>query len=1432
MKRKLRLWLAILMSIVTVSVMPGTTALAAQTIYDNDTGTHGGYNYELWKDYGTTSMTLNDGGTFSCQWSNIGNALFRKGKKYNSDKTYQQLGGISCEYSCNYNPSGNSYLCIYGWTREPLVEYYIVESWGSWRPPGSNSKGTITVDGATYDIYETTRVNQPSIDGNTTFQQYWSVRQNKRTSGTINVSEHFKQWEARGMRMGKMYEVALTVEGYQSSGSANVTKNNIYVGTSPNPTSNPNPAPDTRSAFTTIEAEEYNSANSSTIEEIGTSGSGKGIGYIENGNTTTYKQIDFGNGANKFTATVATEQDTTIQIRSGSATGTLLGTLSVGSTGSWDSYKEMSTTISNISGKKDIVLVFSGPVNVDNFVFSGNGQVQPTTGPEPTSTPSGDRSAYSTIQAEDYDSSNATNIQTFNLSQGGSAIGYIENGNAITFKNVDFSNGAASVTAKVASQMSNTTIQVRAGGQYGTLLGTISVPNTNSWDSYQNVTQSISNVTGVTDITLVFSGPVNVDSFVFKGSSVAPTATPVPTTGPNPTATPTPRPTATPVPNTQDAYSNIQAENYDSKSGSNMETFNLSNGGSAIGYIENGYSTTYKNVNFGDTGALSITATVATEQDTSIQVRAGGSNGTLLGTINVGSTGSWDTYSNVSASISKTTGVKDITLVFSGAVNVDSFKFSTKKASGGGSGNTQNATLLNTYGSLLGNMGTCINYNELQDSNRLNALKQQYNSITLENEMKPDAILGSNPSLISVQEARNLGYYIPSNWQDSMVPRLNFSTVDNVMRICSQNGLKMRAHTLVWHSQTPGWFFRSNFNGSYGFVSTQVMDAREEFYVKSMINHVYNNQYGDCVYAWDVVNEHLHAQNSGWAGVYGNAKNASFVKNAFQYASDALKALGKRNSVKLFYNDYNTYEVTNDIVNLVKYINQNGKNCDGVGMQAHLDTSFPSAASFKSTIQTFLNNGFEVQITEFDATNNNESTQASYCYDIFKGILDCVKAGGNITGITVWGMYDSISWRASQNPLLFSGLNQPKQSYNSVLKAYTDSGFSVGEVGTNDPDPDDDPTPTPTGIPSGNISATDKIQAEDYDSNNASNIETFNLSEGGSAIGYIENGNAITFKNVDFGDGVASFKARVATENSTSIEIHANSVNGTLLGTLSVGSTGSWDTYREMSTNVSNITGVKDLVLVFSGAVNVDWFTFSKSGSAQTDTPDYTGKKLVAITFDDGPNTQTTPQILDILEREGVVASFFLIGQNINDSVKSVMQRQLALGCELNNHSWSHSDMGNMNYQQCQQEIQNTSNKIYQMVGVYPKFFRPPYISTSNTMYQAIDLPFICGMTCNDWENSTSAWQRSQTVLNNVKDGDIILLHDFAGNNQTVEALSTIIQGLKDRGYAFVTVSQLFELKGINPKQEYKMWNGAERIQGTADSIAKSAENQKRSAQN
>ncbi len=210
--------------------IPTMEVQAAQVFYDNVTGNEDGYDYELWKDSGSTSMTIKGGGTFECWWENIGNALFRKGVKFDCTQTYQQIGNISIDYGVDYQPNGNSYLCVYGWTRNPLVEYYIVESWGTWRPPGATSKGTITVDGGTYDVYETTRVNQPSIDGNTTFQQYWSVRTSKRTSGTISVTEHFKAWEGMGMQMGNLYEVALNVEGYQSSGWADVYQNNITIG--------------------------------------------------------------------------------------------------------------------------------------------------------------------------------------------------------------------------------------------------------------------------------------------------------------------------------------------------------------------------------------------------------------------------------------------------------------------------------------------------------------------------------------------------------------------------------------------------------------------------------------------------------------------------------------------------------------------------------------------------------------------------------------------------------------------------------------------------------------------------------------------------------------------------------------------------------------------------------------------------------------------------------------------------------------------------------------------------------------------------------------------------------------------------------------------------------------------------------------------------
>ena len=214
-------------TVVTASEV-ATEALPT-VITENELGTIDGYDYELWKDRGTTQMVLTGGGTFTCDWSDINNALFRTGMKFDCTKTWQEIGTIEVSYGADYYPVGNSYLCVYGWTREPLVEYYVVQSWGNWRPPGAQAIATVEIGDSQYDIYETERVNQPSIDGTQTFKQYWSVRKGKRTEDVIPLTEHFRVWEEQGLELGKLYEVALTVEGYQSSGTAKVYRNEITI---------------------------------------------------------------------------------------------------------------------------------------------------------------------------------------------------------------------------------------------------------------------------------------------------------------------------------------------------------------------------------------------------------------------------------------------------------------------------------------------------------------------------------------------------------------------------------------------------------------------------------------------------------------------------------------------------------------------------------------------------------------------------------------------------------------------------------------------------------------------------------------------------------------------------------------------------------------------------------------------------------------------------------------------------------------------------------------------------------------------------------------------------------------------------------------------------------------------------------------------------
>ena len=193
-------------------------------------------------------------------------------------------------------------------------------------------------------------------------------------------------------------------------------------------------------------------------------------------------------------------------------------------------------------------------------------------------------------------------------------------------------------------------------------------------------------------------------------------------------------------------------------------------------------------------------------------------------------------------------------------------------------------------------------------------------------------------------------------------------------------------------------------------------------------------------------------------------------------------------------------------------------------------------------------------------------------------------------------------------------------------------------------------------------------------------------------------------------------------------------------------------------------------------------------------------KKLVALTFDDGPNTTTTMQVLDLIEQYGITASFFVEGQKINSESEKSIKRAVTLGCEIENHSRTHSVMTEMTAEEIAAEIKYTSDKIEAAVGRKPKFFRPPYIAFNELMYDTIDLTFICGNGAEDYLDEVTAEMRYERIMAQVCDGMVILLHDAEGNFRTVDALKLLIPKLLDEGYEFVTTSQLFERSGVIPE--------------------------------
>jgi hypothetical protein len=173
---------------------------------------------------------------FTATWNNSGDYLARIGLQFDETKTFDQYGtlGADLSFTKTGTAGGYSFIGIYGWSNDPLVEYYIVENSfanGPATPFATTQRGTFTVDGASYRVYSGTKTNQPSIHGTANFQQFFSVRQTPRQCGHVSITEHFKQWASMGMPLGKMYEARILVEAGGGSGSA--TFSTAYVTATP-----------------------------------------------------------------------------------------------------------------------------------------------------------------------------------------------------------------------------------------------------------------------------------------------------------------------------------------------------------------------------------------------------------------------------------------------------------------------------------------------------------------------------------------------------------------------------------------------------------------------------------------------------------------------------------------------------------------------------------------------------------------------------------------------------------------------------------------------------------------------------------------------------------------------------------------------------------------------------------------------------------------------------------------------------------------------------------------------------------------------------------------------------------------------------------------------------------------------------------------------
>lgn len=232
---------------------------------------------------------------------------------------------------------------------------------------------------------------------------------------------------------------------------------------------------------------------------------------------------------------------------------------------------------------------------------------------------------------------------------------------------------------------------------------------------------------------------------------------------------------------------------------------------------------------------------------------------------------------------------------------------------------------------------------------------------------------------------------------------------------------------------------------------------------------------------------------------------------------------------------------------------------------------------------------------------------------------------------------------------------------------------------------------------------------------------------------------------------------------------------------------------QQAGTPVPVATQTPDLMTPVPGGVSevIAMVTLPPDNAIATPVPT-PRPKAVALTFDDGPSTETTPKLLDILEKNGAHATFFVVGNRCQSGV-SVLKRELQIGCEIGNHTWSHQNLGKMSMHDVNSTCKKTVKKVKKLLNYTIKMVRPPWGSVSTAMRKKLKQPMIL------WSLDTLDWKTKNTPaimkeIKKAKDGDIILMHDIHATS--VEAVNQVVPWLISHGFDVLTVSELMERKG------------------------------------